>query len=164
MYATKTKRHQSNQKSTIDCNSKNVSKNNNLKGNKTAAKNLNIAIDNPNTNLYKNNSHKTYKTLNNGNIDVDTGLEDNNDENDLKTGNRKMAFSSGKNDKKQKKSEWQNDPLNPYLTNWASSFLKIGYNVGFHFNEYQEGVPLLRLQKLRKKIFLPPIYTVKYIK
>ena len=125
-------------------------------------KNLIIAIDNPNMN--KNNSHKTYKTLNNGNIDVDTGLEDNNDENDKKGGNRKMAFSSGKNDKKQRKNEWQNDPLNPYLTNWASSFLKIGYNVGFHFNEYQEGVPLLRLQKLRKKIFLPPIYTVKYNK
>ena len=162
MYATKNRNHDSNRKTTIDCSGKNASKHNNLKGNKTANKNLIIAIDNPNMN--KNNSHKTYKTLNNGNIDVDTGLEDNNDENDKKGGNRKMAFSSGKNDKKQRKNEWQNDPLNPYLTNWASSFLKIGYNVGFHFNEYQEGVPLLRLQKLRKKIFLPPIYTVKYNK
>ena len=38
------------------------------------------------------------------------------------------------------------DPLNPYMTNWPSSFLKIGYNVNFiiinikkefHYLEYK---------------------------
>ena len=54
------------------------------------------------------------------------------------------------------------DPLNPYLTNWPRSFLKIGFNLGIHANEIQDGVPVLRLKKLREKVVLPPIYKVKY--
>ena len=56
------------------------------------------------------------------------------------------------------------DPLNPYMTNWPSSFLKIGYNVGFHYNQYQKGVPLLRIQKLKKNVVFPPLYTIQYNK
>ena len=41
------------------------------------------------------------------------------------------------------------DPLNPYLTNWARSFLKIGYNEGIWANKVQGGVPLLRLNRLK---------------
>ncbi len=48
------------------------------------------------------------------------------------------------------------------MTNWANSFLKIGYNVGLHSNQNQDGVPILRIQKLKPKVVLPPIYKVKY--
>ena len=52
--------------------------------------------------------------------------------------------------------------MNPYLTNWANSFLRIGYNVGLHSNQNQDGVPILRIQKLKPKVVLPPIYKIKY--
>ena len=137
--------------------------------------NQKLAIDivSPNTLLKKNSSELNNKYGNQkNNIDtikpyfaisdddkyIDTGIEDNNyDEN---KGNRKYAFST----KKMKLNKWKNDPCNPYLTNWANSFLKIGYNVGFHFSELQKGVPLLRIQKLRKKVVLPPLYKIKYNK
>ena len=54
------------------------------------------------------------------------------------------------------------DPLNPYLTNWARSFLKIGYNEGIWANKMQGGVPLLRLNRLKPKLEFPPIYKIKY--
>lgn len=54
------------------------------------------------------------------------------------------------------------DPLNPYLPNWPNSFLKIGFNAGFRSNELHEGVPVLRIQKLKPKVVLPPIYKIKY--
>ena len=46
--------------------------------------------------------------------------------------------------------------LNPYSTNWPAHYLKLGYNSGFYYDDYQDGVPILRLKKLRK-IILPPI-------
>jgi 3-methyladenine DNA glycosylase AlkC len=140
---------------------------------------LNIDIVNPNT-LKKNNSALNNKYgKNNTNIDTispynaisdddkynDTGIEDfNYDKYDDSRGNRKYVFSTGKFDKKIKLNQWKNDPFNPYLTNWQNSFLKIGYNVGFHYNKLKEGVPLLRIQKLRKKVVLPPLYKIKYNK
>ena len=54
------------------------------------------------------------------------------------------------------------DNLNPYSTNWPSSFLKIGYSSGFYYDDYQDGVPILRLKKLRNKIILPPIHNSRY--
>ena len=75
---------------------------------------------------------------------------------------RKFGFSSKKQEKNIKV-KW-GDPLNPYMTNWPSSFLKIGYNVGFHCYEYQKGVPLLRIQKLKKNVVFPPLYTIQYNK
>ena len=54
------------------------------------------------------------------------------------------------------------DNLNPYSTNWPSSFLKIGYSSGFYYEDYQDGVPILRLKKIRNKIFLPPIQNSRY--
>ena len=54
------------------------------------------------------------------------------------------------------------DNLNPYSTNWPSSFLKIGYSSGFYYEDYQDGVPILRLKKIRNKIILPPIQNSRY--
>ena len=54
------------------------------------------------------------------------------------------------------------DNLNPYSTNWPSSFLKIGYSSGFYYDDYQDGVPILRLKRLRHKIILPPIQNSRY--
>ena len=54
------------------------------------------------------------------------------------------------------------DNLNPYSINWPSSFLKIGYSSGFYYDDYQDGVPLLRLKKIRNKIILPPIQNSRY--
>ena len=48
------------------------------------------------------------------------------------------------------------DPLNPYGTYWPSNFLKVGYGAGFEYNQYQSGVPVLKLKSLGKKQ-LPPI-------
>ena len=49
-----------------------------------------------------------------------------------------------------------NDPLNPYGTFWPSNFLKAGYDVGFEYDDFQSGVPVLKLRNLGKKQ-LPPI-------
>ena len=139
--------------------------------------NQKLAIDivNPNTLLKKNSSELNTKYGNNkNNIDTikpyyaisdddkynDTGIEDNYYDKYDENKSRKYAFST----KKMKLNKWKNDPCNPYLTNWANSFLKIGYNVGFHFCGLQKGVPLLRIQKLRKKVVLPPLYKIKYNK
>ena len=46
--------------------------------------------------------------------------------------------------------------LNPYSTNWPAHYLKLGYNSGFYYDDYQDGVPILRLKKLRRNL-LPPI-------
>jgi len=46
--------------------------------------------------------------------------------------------------------------LNPYSTNWPAHYLKLGYNSGFYYDDYQDGVPILRLKKLKKNL-LPPI-------
>ena len=48
------------------------------------------------------------------------------------------------------------DPLNPYGTFWPSNFLKAGYDTGFEYEDFQSGVPLLKLRNLGKKQ-LPPI-------
>ena len=49
------------------------------------------------------------------------------------------------------------DPLNPYGTFWPSVFLKAGYDVGFEYDDFQSGVPLLKLKYLGGKKQLPPI-------
>ena len=51
----------------------------------------------------------------------------------------------------------QGDLNNPYSVKWPSHFLQIGYNSGFYYEDYQDGVPILRLKKLNNKITLPPI-------
>ena len=48
------------------------------------------------------------------------------------------------------------DPLNPYGTCWPSNFLKAGYDAGFEYEDFQSGVPVLKLRSLGKKQ-LPPI-------
>ena len=48
------------------------------------------------------------------------------------------------------------DPLNPYSTFWPSNFLRAGYGAGFEYEEFQAGVPVLKLRNLGKKQ-LPPI-------
>ena len=91
----------------------------------------------------------------------DTGIEDN--DSDFNNKIKKKYYSCGKyNKRKKQKNILYYDPLNPYLTNWANSFLKIGYNVGLHSNQNMDGVPILRIQKLKPKVVLPPIYKVKY--
>ena len=49
-----------------------------------------------------------------------------------------------------------NDPLNPYGTYWPSNFLKMGYDTGFEYDNFQSGVPVLKLRSLAKKP-LPPV-------
>ena len=46
--------------------------------------------------------------------------------------------------------------LNPYGTFWPSNFLKVGYDAGFEYDDFQSGVPVLKLRNLAKKP-LPPI-------
>ena len=48
------------------------------------------------------------------------------------------------------------DPLNPYGTWWPSNFLKMGYDTGFEYDNFQSGVPVLKLKTLGKKQ-LPPV-------
>ena len=54
------------------------------------------------------------------------------------------------------------DDLNPYSTNWPSNLLKIGYSSGFYYDDFQDGVPILRLKRIRNKIILPPIQNSRY--
>lgn len=43
------------------------------------------------------------------------------------------------------------DPNNPYGTAWPSNFLKRAFDTGFEYNDFQAGVPVLRLKKSWKK-------------
>ena len=52
------------------------------------------------------------------------------------------------------------DPLNPYGTFWPSNFLKAGYDTGFEYEDFQSGVPVLKLRNLGRKQ-LPPLKTFK---
>ena len=67
-----------------------------------------------------------------------------------------------KNTEQDENNSLKGDNLNPYSTNWPSSFLKIGYSSGFYYDDYQDGVPILRLKKIRNKIYLPPIQNSRY--
>ena len=129
----------------------NLSKNNIIKKNNTELNN-NYQLTNYNT-LSSNRKNET--------SDNETEVEENTDDKKLNN-SRKVIYSLGKHEKF-KKVKW-GDPLNPYMTNWPSSFLKIGYNVGFHYNKYEKGVPLLRIQKLKKSVEFPPLYNIQYNK
>ena len=131
--------------------SNNISKNNVFKKNITELNN-NYRINNYNT-LYLNRKNET--------SDNETEVEENTDDK-KNNNNHKIVYSLGKHEKFKKVKF--GDPLNPYMTNWPSSFLKIGYNVGFHFNKYEKGVPLLRIQKLKKSVEFPPLYNIQYNK
>ena len=50
-----------------------------------------------------------------------------------------------------------NDPYNPYSTIWPNKFLNINYNMTLHYTNIEQGVPHLRVKKLKKKN-LPPLY------
>ena len=59
-----------------------------------------------------------------------------------------------------KKKYLQDDVNNPYSFKWPSHFLEIRNNSGFYYEDYQDGVLLLRLRKLENKIKLPPINSI----
>ena len=44
-----------------------------------------------------------------------------------------------------------NDRLNPYGTFWPSQFLKMGYDTGLQYEDFNAGVPVLKLKSLGKK-------------
>ncbi len=119
-------------------------------------------------NFFKKQRSEIVVGLENDIKNKDTGIEDNDDKNfELNINNnhtyKTKSYTKGRYAKKNKKQNYlYYDPLNPYLANWANSFLKIGYNVGLHSNQNVDGVPILRIQKLKPKIVLPPIYKVKY--
>ena len=81
---------------------------------------------------------------------------------ELELKKRRVYFVKKKNKLNKYNIGIYSDPLNPYLTNWTRSFLKIGFNTGIWANKAQYGVPLLRLQRLRPKLEFPPIYKIKY--
>ena len=109
-----------------------------------------------NKNIYNLSSNKKNETT-----EKETEAEDNLEEKNINS-SRKFGLSKRKHEKFMKVKS--GDPLNPYMINWPSSFLKIGYNVGFHYNQLQKGVPLLRIQKLKKDVVFPPLYTIQYNK
>ena len=82
-------------------------------------------------------------------------------ESDYEKKYKKMIFNKRRNKNKYNINIYS-DPLNPYLTNWTRSFLKLGFNAGICSNKVQDGVPVLRIQQLRPKLEFPPIYKVKY--
>ena len=49
-----------------------------------------------------------------------------------------------------------NDPRNPYSALFYNNMLGTNYNVGIHYKYYEQGVPHLRIKKL-KKSGLPPV-------
>jgi hypothetical protein len=49
-----------------------------------------------------------------------------------------------------------NDPYNPYSALFYNNMLGSFYNVGMHYNYYEQGVPHLRIKKF-KKSSLPPV-------
>ena len=71
--------------------------------------------------------------------------------------NRITLFPNIEEDKFYERKYLQGDVNNPYSVKWPSHFLEIGYNSGFYYEDYQDGVPLLRLRKLKNKVTLPPI-------
>ena len=136
---------------------------------KSKGKKRNSTIDNGKkmkknkTELQNKLKDKKFKTLNYYEKEINKVLEPYESIDDKSIGKEKMKkyhFSNEKS-KKLKNIDWFHDPNNPYLTDWANSYLKIGYNMGFFANRLQRGVPLLMVQKLKKKVVLPPL--LKYL-
>ena len=71
--------------------------------------------------------------------------------------NRITLYPKIEEDKFHERKYLQGDANNPYSVKWPSHFLEIGYNSGFYYENYQDGVPILRLKKLKNKVTLPPI-------
>ncbi len=55
-----------------------------------------------------------------------------------------------------------NDPCNPYSALFYNNLLYNNYKVGMHYTDMEQGVPYLRIRKIKKRI-LPPIPQVKII-
>lgn len=43
-----------------------------------------------------------------------------------------------------------NDPKNPYSTSWSNKLLRKRYNLGISVNGFCNGVPLIKLTKLKE--------------
>ena len=56
-----------------------------------------------------------------------------------------------------------NDPLNPYSTTFYNYLLQTNYNVGIHYKDLEQGVPLLRTIKMTNKS-LPLINSINFVK
>ena len=52
-------------------------------------------------------------------------------------------FPNIEENKKYDRKYSQGDTNNPYWVIWPSHFLEIGYNSGFYYEDYQDGVPIL---------------------
>ena len=94
--------------------------------------------------------------------EVDEEEEKNNKNRNIRKGKLSQVKPKGKMDKKMREilgKQYKilvDDPLNPYGTFWPSNFLKAGYDTGFEYEDFQSGVPVLKLKTLGKKQ-LPPI-------
>ena len=49
-----------------------------------------------------------------------------------------------------------NDPYNPYSASFYNNMLGSNYNMGMHYQYYEQGVPHLRIKKFKKNS-LPPV-------
>ena len=113
--------------------------------------------------IKKNNSHKNRRinTEININLKKKNNIQDlidfvlDNNDNDKK--NKKLnPINKRKNSEQNKIIDNVLDPYNPYSTIWPNKFLNINYNSGIRFAETEQGVPQLRIKKLKKQN-LPPL-------
>lgn len=84
--------------------------------------------------------------------------------NSIATNNCSLSNSTEKSKNKEKSHLLMllNNPNNPYGSMFHDTSLKTRFGVEFHYNNFQHGVPLLRLKQLNQKIVvLPPLFKVK---
>ena len=114
-----------------------------LRKNNTLNKEIWLQTD---SNIKKNNQNDIFKFI----FDKDN----NND-----SVNKKLnPLNTRRNSELKYKIKYEvNDPYNPYSTIWPNKFLNVNYNMELHYTDLEQGVPLLKAKKLKKKN-LPPIY------
>ena len=107
------------------------------------------------------NSSKKYNNEEKGEITLDEMINFLLDKENEKLNQRKINLANPINyrkasEQKKKIINSLNDPGNPYSALFYNNMLYNNYKVGMHYNEMEQGVPYLRIKKM-KKTSLPPL-------
>jgi hypothetical protein len=125
--------------------------------NKSNSKNKNTQK----TNIRVNHSSKKTNNEEKGEITLDEMINFLLDKETEKTSQRKNNVINPKNYRKTSEQKKRiiyslNDPCNPYSALFYNNMLYNNYKVGMHYKDMEQGVPYLRIKKM-KKSNLPPI-------
>ena len=123
--------------------------------------NSKLKLKNTQKKIRVNNSSKKPNSEEKGEITLDEMINFLLDKETERTSRKRKNVMSSKNYRKSSEQKKRiinslNDPCNPYSAFFYNNILYNNYRVGMHYKDMEQGVPYLRIQKM-KKSSLPPI-------